>query len=113
MPVSVSQVGEAPNVVQEKKVPDTEQIVSRVENPWSHNQKLHQLQFQFQLQLQLLQQHQLNLHLLIRTLKWLQVKATPVPQSIVEQNTRVSEATKAPESNGKHDLEDKNDEEKF
>ena len=31
----------------------------------------------------------------------------------MEQNTRVSEATKAPESNGKHDLEDKNDEEKF
>ena len=31
----------------------------------------------------------------------------------MEQNTRVSEATKAPESNGKHDLEDKNDEEKI
>ena len=29
----MSQVGEAPNVVQEKKVPDTEQIVSQVEKP--------------------------------------------------------------------------------
>lgn len=109
-PVSVSQVGEAPNVVQEKKVPDTEQIVSQVEKPVESQPEVTPAPTPAPaLATAPTEPAPTDKDVVMAPSK----SATPVPQSIVEQNTRVSEATKAPESNGKHDLEDKNDEEKI
>ena len=114
VPVSVSQVGEAPNVVQEKKVPDTEQIVSRVEKPVESQPEVTPAAVPVPVPAPALATAPTEPAPTDKDVEMAPSKsATPVPQSIVEQNTRVSEATKAPESNGKHDLEDKNDEEKI